>query len=462
MLLCIGVLSVSVLWAIEPNPIISRGPSAVVKVSSGDSSAINNNKWGPYEKKQWAVSANSWIAIKVVDGTYSNVFISWNCIDTSWSDMIGVNKDSCNKTVQYPTEYDIMTSANSTTGSDGDWTKVVSITGNNVCARGHFVPFTGMKWIKMSISKGTGKIDEVEVFDGSKGMQDSWFFLGTKITAMMMKDSLASGFHPGLASMSDSNFANMVHMLNNKYTPAVIRGGNNCGVKSGDIVRDISKYLEVAGNVTFWAIEIGTWDAWGGKKDSLAAFINNVQLIIDSCKAHKIKPTFARVMPTDTLRKKTLWQVPIGFTKAIDSLTTKNGLIPGVDFPAYIFHAQMGNYDLDEKTGILPNTYGDFEFQKEWVKKMDTVVYKAKVFANQTQPTYYTTDKFSATYKNDRLDINADCAGAVSIFTIQGELVDKIVLTRAGSYTRKNAPGLYMVKFTNEKGLVQTIPLLNR
>jgi hypothetical protein len=183
----------------------------------------------------------------VVTGTYSQVFITWNSPDTSWSDSIGINKDSCNKTVQYPTDYDIMTSS---AGADDGWTKAVSITGNNVCARGHIVPFTGMNWIKMNITKGKGKIDEVDVFDASKGAQDSWFFLGTKVTARMMHGKMNSGFTTD-KNVPDSNFAAMINMRNKTFTPAVIRGAINCAVHSWDIARDISKYIEVAGNVTF-------------------------------------------------------------------------------------------------------------------------------------------------------------------------------------------------------------------
>jgi hypothetical protein len=63
-----------------------------------------------------------------------------------------------------------LTSANSTTGDDGDWTAVDSVKGNNVGARGHLVDFTGAKWIKMAIAKGSGSIDEIEVFDVSNGI----------------------------------------------------------------------------------------------------------------------------------------------------------------------------------------------------------------------------------------------------------------------------------------------------
>jgi hypothetical protein len=457
------VLSLNVSWALEPNPIISRGTGVVVKVSAGDSSAINNNKWAPYEKKAFAVSANSWIAIKFA-GTYPRVFITWDCPDTTWSDNIAITGDSCKKNLKVPEDYTILTSSNSTTGLDGVWTAVDSVKGNVVGARGHMVDFANATWIKMLITKGAGSIDEVEVFDGSKGMQDSWFFLGTRFTAMMLKDSLASGFHPGLASMSDSSFANMMHFYQPTFTPAVIRGGIECSIKSADVVRDISKYLSVVGNVHFWAIEIGLYDAFGGKNDGVADFKKNLQIIVDSCKVHSISPIIATIPATKgTHASPAMWQIHADFIKAIDSVTKKNKLIVGADLYQYFLNGSggMGYYDLNN-TGTQPNAFGDMEAQKVWTLKMDTVVYKAKVLANPSQTAPRLTEKLNMLSKNGSLVLNADCAGTISVCTVQGELVDKIVLKKAGSYTRKNAPGLYMVKFTTDKGLVQTIPMLNR
>jgi hypothetical protein len=462
-------LGISQVYALGTNAIISRGTGAEVKVSSGTATAINNNKWGPYETAKWTVSDSSWIAIKVVAGTYSQVFISWNSPDTSWSDKIGINADSCNKTVLYPTEYDIMTAPTSTTGEDGTWTKALSVSGNEVGARGHVVDFAGMTWIKMKIIKGKGKIDEVEVFDASKGMPDSWFFLGTKITALMLKGDLKSGYEGSTDfNVPDSNFAAMINMRNKKFTPAVIRGGLNCGITSGDVARDISKYLAVEDNVTFWAIELGTWDAWGVKKDNLGSFKTNLQIIIDSCKAHKVFPIIARVMPTDTVDNTKLWQIPPEFAKVVDTLTIKNQLIAGVDFPGYCYgvtpsgQKRTGYMDIGAK-GILPLNYGNFEFQREWAKKMDTVVYKGTVFVKPPQTIAQTAEKLNMLSQNGRTVINAGCAGTIAVFSINGEMIDKIALRKAGTYSLgSNASGLYLVKFTSEKGMVETIPVLNR
>ncbi|MBN1308566.1 MAG: hypothetical protein JXA18_11645 [Chitinispirillaceae bacterium] len=444
---------------VKPNPIISRGTKVTVEASSGDVTGINDNKFGQYDKKQWTISDNSWIALKLASGP-SKIFITFNCPDTSWSDSIGLAADSCKKTVQYPVDYDILTSANSTTGADGDWASAVSIKGNSVTGRGHLVDFTGASWVKMAISKGKGTIDEIEVFDATNGAEDTWFFLGTKITALMFKGGKASGY-PTDKSPPDSTFASMVQLRNPTFSPAVIRGGINCGVKTGDVVRDISKYLAVAGNVHFWAIEIGTWDAWGGGNTNVASFKNNLKIIIDSCRAHQIQPIIARVAATDTIRQKSLWQVHADFRKAVDSLTEANTLIPGVDFFAYLTNAAIyGNLDLDEKGGILPNDYGNFELQREWAKKMDTVVYKKTVDIFSPRPAIDPTARLILLSRNGRLVLDVDCPGTATLFTFSGRILEEAIISAAGRRTLMSVPGCCIVRFTSMKG-VETIRAVN-
>lgn len=457
LLLCIGIFCLAQSAMIKPNPIISRGAGVTVKVSAGDAAGINDNKLGAYATARWTITDNSWVAMKVVAGTYSKVFMVWNCPDTSWTDSIAIAKDSCKNTVSYPVDYDILTSANSTTGTDGDWTPAISIKGNTVAARGHLVDFTGASWIKMNIIKGKGKIDEIEVFDATDGAEDSWFFLGTKITALMFKGKKDSGWKDRDTNVADSNFVSMITRRNSKFTPAIIRGGNFCRVTAGDVARDITKYLTVAGNVHFWAIELGTYDAWGGKADSAIAFKNNLETIIDSCKAHNIQPIIVRICGTN--KTKAGWQVHADFLKAVDDLTKSKKLIAGPDLYAY-FITQYGSMDLDNK-GVLPNDYGNFEAQREWVLKMDSLVYKAPPVAIATpRPAASRFDGLSATPTarftvqsgSGSLTLSADEPGTATLFATDGRIIDEISLVKFGSVTRAVAAGCYLIKFTSAQG----------
>jgi hypothetical protein len=456
MLLAAGVSFFVQSAMIKPNPIISRGTAVTVKASSGDVTGLNDHKFGKYDTKKWVVSPNSWVALTLVSGP-AKIFFTFNCPDTSWSDSIGLAADSCKKTVQYPVDYDILTSSNSTTGADGDWTKAVSITGNMVAARGHLIDFTGATWVKMAIAVGKGSIDEIEVFDASNGAEDTWFFLGTKFSSLMFKGAKASGL-PQDKSPPDSDFASMVTLRDPTFTPAMIRGGINCGVHSGDVARDISKYLTVVGNVHFWAIELGRYDSWGGKNDSVAEFTKNLQIIIDSCKVHSIQPVIATIPATTKGSKAatpTAWQVHNDFLKAIDSVIKKNKLIPGADLYYYFTHgpSNMGYYDLDA-SGILPNDYGDFEAQREWSKKMDSAVYKAPPVAITTpHASISSVSSLSVKSLGGRLTLSTSGPGTATFFATNGRIIDKVSILKSGTVTtRIGTLGSYLVKFTSAEG----------
>ena len=459
LLLSAGVLFPVQSAMIKPNPIISRGTGVVVKVSGGDVTGINDHKFGQYDTKKWTVSDNSWIALKLASGP-TKIFFTFNCPDTSWSDSIGLSADSCKKTVLYPVDYDILTSKNSTTGADGDWSPGVSIKGNTVTARGHLVDFTGATWVKMAITKGKGLIDEIEVFDASNGAEDTWFFLGTKFTALMLKGPKGSGLGAD-KSPPDSDFASMVTLRNSTFTPAMIRGGINCKVMSGDVVRDISKYLAVEGNVHFWAIELGRYDSWGGTNDNVAEFTKNLQIIIDSCKAHSIQPVIATI-PSTTKGSKAnpaaSWQVHNDFLKAIDSLTKKNKLLPGVDLYWYFTHGPKGYettgyMDLDA-SGTLPNQYGDFEAQREWAKKMDSVVYKAPPvgIAVSHAALSRATAHFTIQSHGGSLTLSATEPGTVTFFSTDGRIISEMQILKSGTVARMQTAGCYLVKFSSANG----------
>ncbi len=336
---------------IIPNPIISRGKP--VYTSKGRASYLVDNI---FNSSSFSVSNNSWIAIKI-DSGYSKVFLNWNNPNYSWSDTIA-KAHSCNQKVVCPINYTIQTSSNSTNGADGNWITKDSIIGNTVTARGHLIDFKGASWIKMFITSGGGLIDEVEIFDvidSLKVAQDSWFFPGTSITANAFK-----------ATPPSKNFADIVAKNLPGYNPVIIRGGIPC-INSGDLVKDITKYLKTCGNVKYWAIEMGTNDAWGGSNANASSFKSNLKIVIDSCKARGIQPIISRMIATNATAAG--WQVNPDFLTAIDSLTSQNHLIAGPDFYAwFLSHASELNSD-----GVHPNNTGAASMQRLWAEKMSSI-----------------------------------------------------------------------------------------
>ena len=266
----------------------------------------------------WKSSSAKEIALNVGEGP-TKLRINWESYgDCAWATDF---TSGCGHSGVALSNFKIMTSANSTDGSDGDWVEAASVKNNPVMSRGVDIDFAGKSWFKFVSEGEVGQILEIEAFDMSAGGTDTWFFMGTSISQMGIKQQ-----------DTDSTTAQLIHAKFPEYTPAMLRGGIGC-INSSEVVEHLSEYLEYAGNVKFWAIEMGTNDAWGGGDWNLATYKKNMQTIIDSAKAHGITPIIARIIATDS--SKAGWQVNPAFLEAVDNLTKENNLPKGPDFFAY-------------------------------------------------------------------------------------------------------------------------------
>jgi lysophospholipase L1-like esterase len=414
-------------YAFKPNPIISRNKT-IFGSPSNNVEILVNGKFG----ENWSVSNGSWVAIKL-GGNYSKILLNWNNTGGSWSDSIAAAK-SCKSGAGLPVDYDILKSSNSTNGTDGDWTTILTIRNNTVTARAHSIDFGGAQWVKMSIIKGGGSLDEVEVFDITNGDEDTWFFPGTSITAVSFKSTVPA-----------KNFADLITESHPAFTPAFIRGGIGC-ITSTTIADDISKYLNMVRNVKHWAIEMGTNDAWGGGNYFVPTFTKNLQLIIDSCKANNIQPVLARIIGTDSA--KVGWQVHPDFLKAVDSLTIKNKLLPGPDL--YTYFSKHGSELYD---GIHPNAIGGANVYRLWAEKMDTLYRSSVAIMTDRNVNGRTQQPIFSISKNGRSSsIHLKCAGTVSIYSLSGSLLKKIFVPSNGTYTFESVNGISIIKISSVLG----------
>ena len=283
--------------AIVPNKLVSGGLPAHTGAATTDyltDGYLTN----------WKSSSAKEIALNVGEGP-TKLRINWESYgDCAWATDF---TSGCGHSGVALSNFKIMTSANSTDGSNGDWVEAASIKNNPVMARGVDIDFAGKSWFKIVSEGDVGQILEIEAFDMSNGGTDTWFFMGTSISQMGIKQQ-----------DTDSTTAQLIHAHFPEYTPAMLRGGIGC-INSTEVVEHLSEYLEYAGNVKFWAIEMGTNDAWGGGDWNLATYKKNMQTIIDSAKAHDITPVIARIIATDS--SKAGWQVNPAFLEAVDKLT---------------------------------------------------------------------------------------------------------------------------------------------
>jgi hypothetical protein len=426
--------------AMVANPLISSGKATYG--SSSGTAVLVDGKFGT--ASAWTVTNGSWVAIKLGAGP-GRIFFSWNDPCYSWSDTLDKNGayNYCPSSTTVPVNYDILTSSNSTTGADGTWMKVDSARGNTVSARGHLINFTGASWIKMSITAGSGSLDELQVFDCTNGAQDIWFFPGTSISANTYKT-----YPP------TDNFAVLVDSMHPGFTPAMIRGGIPC-IYSTQMAAYISQYLAMARNAHFWAIEMGTNDAWGGTTANLATFTKSMQLIIDSCKAAGIQPIIARMIATDSGLAG--WEVNPAYLKAIDSLTTANGLIPGPDFYTW-FKAHTADYVVQTgNSGIHPNALGAADIQRLWANAVSSL-YTASPVLNPAHRAIVSGNPLTITTAGGRLTLRSRMPGVAAIFSLSGEIIERASVSgeRLVTTAATVRPGCYIVKFTSKKGIATT------
>jgi hypothetical protein len=345
LLLCIVFIFELKAQGIAPNKLVSRKKPAYT--SNGLSQFLTDNQYG---KNAWQVQNDSWIAFQL-GASYDSVLISWNNPSYTWSNVVAA-ANSCKSSINILTDYEIQTSENSTNGQDGVWKTEVSIKNNTVTARGHVAVTKGATWIRLYITKGSGTLDEIEIYDLTESQEDLWLFVGTSITANTFK-----------ASPSVVTFADHIHNGHTSHYPAMIRAGIPC-IASKNLINDIEDYFTINQHAKYWAIEMGSNDAWGGGNENVAAFKVNLQKVIDRCKSENIVPIVARMISTS--RSRAGWQVHDDYLTAIDDLQTSNGLIEGPDFYSwFLLHPDHLNSD-----GVHPNDKGAAAIQRLWAESV--------------------------------------------------------------------------------------------
>jgi len=424
-LLLIVCFCVSIFYAyssVEPNNLLTRGK--LVYTSSGSTNSLTDNK---FNSGAWTVSNSSWWAVKLESGL-TDIFLSWNNPAYPWSNEL--SPTSCPNNVSFPVDYEILVSNNSTNGQDGDWVSKLVVTGNIVTARGHVLQFAGYTWAKMKITTGSGIIDEIEIFDISKSKSDTWFFPGTSITANTYKGTPPS-----------TNFADLIHSKHSTHYPAMIRGGIGC-INSSNFVSNLPKYLLNAGNAHYWAIEMGTNDAWGGTNGNVNTFKSNLQKVIDSCKARGIEPILAKVLATNATAAG--WQIHSDFEAAINDLQKTNGLIPGPDlYTWFLNHPSELNSD-----GIHPNAAGAASIQRLWAEKMDSI-YPAQVVNEIELATESSLQIYPNPNKGQFL-LECPFPGIGMIYGICGNLISKNEIKLGqNKFDLQLVPGIYLLVATS-------------
>jgi len=334
----------------QTGPLLSRGKPVYCvgnDAGAGGQGAIVNGHYGDWSFWRPSLAAlPSWCAIHVGSGP-TRLLLTWES-DYSF-DYIGAKGVG-------PQDYSIAVSADSTNGVDGTWKTVVTVTGNQTRVREHLLPFAGQSWVKMTITKGQTQVsqpyvfvDQIDLYDVSTSLNDTFFFSGDSITAIAYDRFDAN----------QPSFAELVHASFPQHFPAMLDGGLG-GWNSDGAVQDIDLWLSLNPDIHYWILGWGTNDAF----DQVTPdhFRANLQTLVDKIKQAGHVPIISHIPYS---KVPGLNQEIQSLNAVIDQVTAANGLISGPDF-YQLFLTHQTTYFLSD--GIHPNAEG--------AKAMNLALYK--------------------------------------------------------------------------------------
>ena len=339
----------------SPNALISRGKPAFGKSLARYShpEAVNDGVYntfaGTWNAGTPSASEPAWIALQVGAGP-RRVLVLWsasgnfNYTDTEYGS---------------PGSYRIETSADSRDGSDGTWKVAATNAACTVHAQAHTVDFAGQSWVRMVItgvppkSPNGVQLDEVEVYDVSGGVGDSWFFFGDSITALAFNRTTPS---------HQPSFAALVHEGHPRFFPVTINGGiGGEGMELG--ASHIDAWLTLNPDMRFWAIGFGTNDS-AGNNPNTAPFRQYLSTVISRVKAAGHIPIVAKIPFSSDHEHDTAPK----FNDVVTELTAQNDLLPGPDL-----YAWFAAHPEQLRDGIHPTDAGIVAINRLWAEAVALV-----------------------------------------------------------------------------------------
>jgi lysophospholipase L1-like esterase len=354
---------------LNPNPRISVGKPTFSNLASAgvvDDGKFLSSAWGSISPRR----ANpDWVALHLGSGP-TRVLLEWNAgYNYNYADPISPTSTPA-PDYGSPRSYNIYTSSNSTTGSNGSWTLVASVTNNTYRTRAHSFDFTGMSWVKMSVTMlpsftANGlAIDEIEVYDisvaSNRGRlpEDTWFFMGDSITAFWADRTSGTGTND--PASHQPSFAVWINIDNPNYFPAMIDGGIGGETTAGGLAR-LAQNLADNPDYYYWALDYGANDSSGNSADT-TAFAVHLQSMITQVLAAGRMPVIPHIAYTLDGEHT---NVPI-FNAVIDQLVAANHILAGPDAYTYFLN-HTNDFQSD---GLHPNDAGMRAYNLIWSQAM--------------------------------------------------------------------------------------------
>jgi hypothetical protein len=220
---------------LAPMPLISRGVPAFA--SSGTASLANDADYDTMWRSNETTSTStpSWIAYdlsSVPAAQRQHVDVVFYAAGGDYSEY-DIYAKSGAVTYNEPRDYTLEGNAapgGASSAPTSGWQTLTTVTGNTLISKQHAVDLNGYSWLRLNVTAVNGSSQNyntavnLDVHDASKGIEDSWLFLGDSITAFAMRNDGA-----GIGAPS---FAALVHASKKAYFPAA-EGAGEGGWTSG-------------------------------------------------------------------------------------------------------------------------------------------------------------------------------------------------------------------------------------
>ena len=357
-LACAGVLLPTQLPAdVVANPRLSIGKPVF---TNGDATNLNRVNDGQFTDKTWNVgpaspSAPVWVAMKLGTGP-SRVLVNW-------CNHVGAAR--FNTGLNVPGDYQIQTSADSTNGADGTWNPALTITGNVYMNRVHAVDFKGQQWIRLYVTHPDTKskaihLLELEVYDVSDGVDDSWMFLGDSIT------------FAAFIRWGDKTFDKRITTNSPSHTPSTVNGGIP-GFSLSQMIGgndpnfpNLDQVLAAFPDTKYWAIGFGTNDAGG--QNNPEQYQKNMETLVQKLQAAGKVPIIQKVPYTEVPARHP--PTIIRYNQIIDQINTKYKLLPGPDLWTW-FQDHPEEINPPNSDGVHPSYTGGYaSMVRLWVQSV--------------------------------------------------------------------------------------------
>ena len=319
-----------------------------VRASSGQAAVTVDGQW-----RTWAgwrpdpptAAAPQWLALDLGRGP-GEILLLWNAGNN-------INYDE----TRYGGlgAYEVQTSADSTDGADGGWISAVVVPTNTVRTRSHRLPFSGQRWVRLWVTAlppeaESAALDEVAVYDATRGVRESWIFLGDSITALALDRAAPRG----------PAFADLIQAARPATVPAMINAGRGSAT-AADGLRQIDALLARHPDFHYWVLAYGTNDVLSDPDATqTAAFIRRVGTMAARIKAAGHVPILSLIPYSRDPRRGAIPQ----YNAALRDLAAGSGLALGPDLYTY-FRSHPAALSAD---GVHPTDAGAQAINRLWAE----------------------------------------------------------------------------------------------